>query len=267
MGVQQAARTVLGLQRAQEIFWNALSDCIELGLSEDAAEQWTRFHYARVSKLYRQPAYNRQGLYAWEAKAVQAYFPDPPARILVPGAGGGREVLALLERGYTVVALEPDRHCCQHLRVAAAGRGDVQIFQADHQSLTEAPIWNDGSLVPFDAVMVGWGSLSHVVKAEDLRVFIATLARLCPHGPLLVSFLVNTPPMGLTDRRKRFRRLAARGFGRRASDEPLRFDSRFGLVRVFDRIDLEALAGACGRSLALYHGLPQGHALLVTGSP
>ena len=49
----------------------------------------------------------RSGLFDWEEDAVRRYFPAPPSRVLVGGAGGGREPFALADKGYVVVAFDP----------------------------------------------------------------------------------------------------------------------------------------------------------------
>jgi hypothetical protein len=48
----------------------------------------------------------RAYLFPWEEQVIDRFFPSSPARILVDGAGGGREVFALAERGYEVVAFQ-----------------------------------------------------------------------------------------------------------------------------------------------------------------
>ena len=41
----------------------------------------------------------RRYLFPWEEQVIERLFPPPPARILIGGAGGGREVFALARRG------------------------------------------------------------------------------------------------------------------------------------------------------------------------
>ena len=47
----------------------------------------------------------RAGLFEWEREAIDRWFPPPPARILIGGAGGGRESVSLASRGYSITAL------------------------------------------------------------------------------------------------------------------------------------------------------------------
>src|SRR5687767_14651727 len=56
---------------------------------------------------YVDEKYNLGGLFDWEEQVVREHFPPPPARVVVTGAGAGREVLALLRLGYDAVGFEP----------------------------------------------------------------------------------------------------------------------------------------------------------------
>jgi hypothetical protein len=42
----------------------------------------------------------RDELFPWECAPFDVFFPSPPARVLIGGAGGGREALQLAARGY-----------------------------------------------------------------------------------------------------------------------------------------------------------------------
>ena len=44
---------------------------------------------------------------------------------------------------------------------------------------------------PFDAVLLGWGSLSHVLAATERTRLLRACQRLSPRGPILASFLVR----------------------------------------------------------------------------
>src|SRR5690606_9978650 len=46
-----------------------------------------------------------RGLFGWELELLAPPFPAR-GRILIGGAGGGREAIALIERGYQVVAFD-----------------------------------------------------------------------------------------------------------------------------------------------------------------
>ena len=73
-------------------------------LTDQEKSSVTRVCYESSAHVSESPA---RGLFPWEDAWFQMALPQPPATILVPGAGGGREVLALRERGYTVFGFDP----------------------------------------------------------------------------------------------------------------------------------------------------------------
>ena len=95
---------------------DALFDGIWLGLL--SRDDWSRFdelHYDEKREVvgddgyrYDQDEWNLSGLHDWEAAAIERDF-RPGSRVVVTAAGGGREVLALLERGFDAVGYEPHR--------------------------------------------------------------------------------------------------------------------------------------------------------------
>lgn len=148
-------------------------------------------------RLYDEsPYYRGTDLYDWEQRWWGEELPPPPAHILVGGCGAGREPLALLDRGYTVTAFEPapgmaaaardrcagrcDVVCCSYQDLVAARRGGGdERTRKDTQGLLAAR---------YDAVLLGWGSLGHVLEREQRRDVLTVLDALCPAGPLLTSF-------------------------------------------------------------------------------
>ena len=68
-------------------------------------------------------------------------FPDPPGRVLIGGAGGGREAFALAARGYEVVAFEPSadlaRSMVQHPPAGISVEALIGRYE-DLPSLTSA---------------------------------------------------------------------------------------------------------------------------------
>src|SRR5688500_15622114 len=75
-------------------------------LDPELERQCIEDHY-RDRPLYQDPGYQSSGLWPLEERALQRFFPPPPARVLIPGAGTGREVLALHRLGFRVTAFEP----------------------------------------------------------------------------------------------------------------------------------------------------------------
>ncbi len=127
------------------------------------------------------------GLAGWEAAAVGRWFPDR-GRILVPAAGAGREVLPLVTMGYEVVGFDPSE------RLVDLGN---QLLTATWcpGALVHAPpdTVPDGISGPFDAVLFGWGGISHV-QGRNRRVgFLTAVREVTAEGaPMLISFLARS---------------------------------------------------------------------------
>ena len=68
------------------------------------------------------------------------------ARVLEVGAGTGQATRGLLERGWSVVALEPGRQLAAVARRVLAGRGDVEVVVSPFEQ------WEAGDRGPFDLV-------------------------------------------------------------------------------------------------------------------
>lgn len=125
--------------------------------------------------LYDRPGPKRAQLFAWE----QPWFASlPPGCVLVGGAGDGREVAALRAAGHPVHALEPAP------RLAARVEAE-RVFVADYGDLAAGRVALEA---PYAAVVFGWGSFTHVLRAADRRRLVAAAAAACPDGPILASF-------------------------------------------------------------------------------
>ena len=155
--------------------------------------------YGQKRHLYAEPAYIDRGLYDWEAAAVARFFPPPPARILVGATGCGRELFALAALGYRVDGMEPSPALFEGLlaentrrQLAENARRQLDpprvLLMAGYDELVEGRAPEIEACVPYDAVVLGWASFSHVSRAETRRRLLPTLARLCPGGPVLASF-------------------------------------------------------------------------------
>jgi SAM-dependent methyltransferase len=140
----------------------------------------TRTFYLRHG--YDSHEYNRRGLFSWEEEAIHAHFPDR-ARLLLLGAGGGREILALAPRGFDVAGFE-----CNPTLAAAANR-----FLHDAQ-IDSTVRWLPRDAVPtyheqFDGAIVGWGAYMLIIGSERRIRFLRELAEcLLPGAPVLISF-------------------------------------------------------------------------------
>lgn len=207
-----------------------------------------------------------QGLWPWE-RALLGHPALATARtFLLGGAGGGREALALLERGHRVVAFEPSPLLCAASRRALAGR-DAVVLEGSYEGLLgsergRATLRAQG---PFDAVLLGWGSLSHVTEAAQREALFASLAELAPGAPVAFSFLGLAGLAG--GREARLREAVVRVstlLGAPGRPEPgLRFLPEGGFVLPLEAPELERLAHVARASVALCERHPYPHALLV----
>jgi hypothetical protein len=150
-----------------------------------ALERYAIDSYFRAASRYRSAEDQQRGLFPFEERALEAYFPTPPARLLVPGAGGGRELVALAKRGFTMDALEPVGDL-----VAAARRvvdpAQVRIEERSLQEWTAAPSGH------YDGVFTGWGMWTHILGFHERIRALEAFRRACPRGPVLLSFWSNT---------------------------------------------------------------------------
>ena len=187
--------------------------------------------------------------FPWEEEAIRDFFPKPPAHVLVGGAGGGREALALVERGYRVTAFDPSADLVDALAARAHATEGLEVYRARYEDLPhlDGVSGRDGielsALPAIDAAVAGWGSFSHL-RTHELRVAaLESLAQATP-GPILVSFL------GLYDDERapesflgRLRRALPRRQGRSPADV---FSVYIGFYHRTSEQEIEDLAAAAG---------------------
>jgi hypothetical protein len=173
---------------------NALFDGFWLGmLDRESLARLDELHYdtrreqagGGAAYRYDEDQWNVRGLFDWERAAIEEHFPSS-GRIVVTGAGGGREVLALLKQGYDAVGYEP------HPRLVRAGaallerRGHGQRLFVSRRDAFPAEVG------VCDAIIVGWGSYT-MMPGRRQRIEFLRGARAClpVDGPILVSFYVR----------------------------------------------------------------------------
>jgi hypothetical protein len=218
-------------------------------------------------------------MFPWEESWLARDLPRAPARVLLGGAGRGRETRWLIDRGYTVVAFDPAPGSVAQHNVACPEAASVVL---DYESLARASyaretgsptrvVQDEASHVldsaPYDAVLLGWGSLTHVLQEHDQDALFETLAELVPHGPILASFFVrmsNTSVPGYSRAHALGAQLGA-ALSRAPLDSALeagrvRCLPHAGFVYSFDRDRLAQLAQRSGRTLALYADATYPHA-------
>jgi SAM-dependent methyltransferase len=191
----------------------------------------------------------------WEAEWWSRSLPPAPARILVAACGAGREVRWLLDRGYRVQGFDPATSLVRiaRERVGRAARIDVMDFAAFTAAARAAE---------YDAVIVGWGSFSHVLSAPARTALLAACKRTCPRGPILISWLQGAGPHTSSSLSARLGAAvgALRGNARDASGDVL---YRIGVTHLYREGEVEELA----RAAALQFEPQAGHYPHATLTP
>jgi hypothetical protein len=211
------------------------------------------------------------GLFDWERLVLEAPQFPKAGRVLVGAAGAGREVMALIERGYEVVAFDPCRPFVEAARgVVPPGRGTV--LEASYADLVDAaagrgPLAEACAGRPFDAVVLGWGSLSHVAPASERAALLRAIHALSPRAPVLASFALEPdiahPVPGKGRVRDQLRKLFAALGAPGTSERGDHFFPDAGFFSYVGHEELIKLAWNTGYEVAIFVETPQAHALLV----
>lgn len=252
--LERRARLFRSLAAIFNGWWLGRLDHTDLARIDELFYEGRReqLHGAEVG--YRDDAWNRSGLHSWEEAAVDAHFPVE-GRIVVTAAGGGREVLALLGRGFDAVGFEA------HPGLAEAGR--LLLAEEGHPGrlkLVERDRFPEAGTA--DGVVVGWGSY-HSIAGRDRRIAFLRGARaaLRTGAPLLVSFFT------WEDHRRELRLTAAAArvvrAARRAEPAELGDTLNPNFLHLFTRAEIEAELAAAGFDMAHFADQPYGHAVGV----
>jgi hypothetical protein len=167
----------------------------------------------------------------------------------------------LLERGYSVDAFDAAPSLVEVARSRFGERARFCAFSFDELSQAVLDASDNAAHVfvkpSYDAVLLGWGSLSHVPRAQDRFRLLRALHTLCPRGPLLASFWcrgmgASAPrPTGRAHRLgkqvgraiRKIRRLDGQ------ADPQGRILPHVGFVHTFEPLEVESLAAELGRVL------------------
>lgn len=138
--------------------------------------------FYEASGPYREEEHNTRGLFPWEEEAVRGHFAGCRA-LLVVGAGGGREVLALAERGFAVEGYECNAALAGYAAALLARRGSAGVVRLLPRD--EAPAGGG----PYDGIVVGWSAYMLIAGRARRVAFLRGLRRRVPLGaPVLLSF-------------------------------------------------------------------------------
>jgi len=163
------------------------------GLSDESLSELTVELYDRAG------TYKDDQSFEWEKTWLSRELPPPPGRLLIGGAGSGREVNLPALQGYEVFGFDPAERFVESATRRFAGRTDVKFVRASYENLvyeTRPRARKVNELLdefhPFDAVVLGWGSFTHIVGADARILLLRRLKRLCPSGPVLLSFWLRS---------------------------------------------------------------------------
>ncbi len=195
------------------------------------------------------------GLHEWEKDWFTRDLPPAPATLLIAAAGTGREAVALQAEGYRVDVLEPAsnqiKSCSVHLPDTSL------IVQGTFDDLVGSIL--DGKETPatrladnYDAVILGWGGLAHVLLREQRMQLLRACARLT-EGPILASFFMD--PHAVEKQQAGSMTALGRGLGRAISRlrglddarEPVEYTRWGGFLRHFTPQDIDELTDPIDR--------------------
>ncbi len=226
--------------------------------------------YGRSRRYVPGGEYFLEGLWAWEAAVLEDSRVPRSGRVLLAAAGGGRELRALLERGYEVFAFEPVAPLFESARTIAQGK-NARVVQASYDDLAARAEGRSGPLDGlnghFDLCILGWGSLSHLTDLNAVLETLGALRALAPAAPVLVSFSLRTkgkPEVkgGALKLRHGLRRALAR-VGGRAIPPGLKFATPHGFFYEYSAGEFSELCQKAGYDFERFCELPQPHALLM----
>lgn len=136
--------------------------------------------------FYWTEEWNKRGLFDWEKRALETFFAGCRS-LLVAGAGGGREVIALRRAGIEAQGFESHPELVRFANALLAKEGmvpDVRVAPWDH-----CPDLNG----QFDGIIVGWGAYMHIRGRTERVAFLRELRSLVGIGsPILLSFYTTS---------------------------------------------------------------------------
>jgi len=229
-------------------FASAMHEGFWLGrLNADELNAVTAEHFDQ-SQYYASTEHNLSGFFGWEKSVVDQFF-RRGSRILVAGAGGGREVLALRKAGFDAEGFE-----CSVPLVRASEQIFDRLGESRYVTLCEPDRVPQGPRI-YDGLVVGWTVYTHIPTTARRVAFLQALnERALSNSPLLVSYFARHGRASddvLVHRTAKLWRLLLRG-----RKEPLEMGDRINYARFvhsFTSDEVEAELRAAGFRSA-HHG-------------
>jgi hypothetical protein len=269
-GVPLVTRLLLKLEGLVSTLYDVREELL-FALSSDAERiSVGNLIYAQQQVYFPSSQLFQSGLLDWEERLV-AHSSFPRAgRILVGGAGAGREMSALQSRGYRTIGFDPSVELVEAGR-KALGLATSELIVASYDDLIEAAITGTGPLgacvaagEAISAVILSFGSISYVVNADDRKRLCACITALAPQAPILLSFLGENLE---AKRANASVRLLAYWItvlkGTKPRQKMQRFLPHAGFVGLVTQDEVRDLAASIGYAVQAISMSPYPHALLA----
>jgi len=138
--------------------------------------------YYNNCKIYCEDEYNSSGLKSWEKKVIDKYFYKCNS-VLITSVGGGREVLALRQKGFEADGFECNQslvECANNLLRKEGFVPNIQFVPRDKCS--------DATKI-YDGLIIGWGAYTLIQGKEQRIDFLKDLRNQTgEQAPILLSF-------------------------------------------------------------------------------
>jgi len=218
-------------------------------LSDSAIQRLGILGYAETKSYGLREDLSWPELNDWEVSFLDRYLSAPPGRVLVGGAGAGREPYHLAKMGYDIVAFDPNPTFVEMMRRDIPAGLPVRSYQASYEDLPLlAPATSQEqaadltTMPPFDAAILGHSSFSHILDDANLLRTLKLLACVVT-GPILISFtsrdsVADTPNSRLD---RWLRRLPGRN-----QDPTIGFRLEIGAYRQFIAQEMIELCTSAG---------------------
>jgi len=250
--LETAAVVDLAVARAQRAYRHFLEGLLPSVLTDaELTELSTRLYYHR-----RRDPFGHD-LFEWERAWFEQHLPTSPGRILVGGAGCGRECAWLRQRGWVVDAYEPSRVAAERCqRVVAPGDGVCVV--AAHEDFSDAVLDGRANACTslgqrsYTAVLLGWGSFSHVLDPKQRARIVEASTRIST-GPVLASARLSDQTIAPLRAERLGRAIGLRLGGR---DMPFRiqYQPEVGLAATLASAELEEIAHRAHRRVEWRQG-------------
>jgi hypothetical protein len=173
--------------------------------------------------------------------------------------------------GYEVWAFEPSPELVRGGHAAITADDRVVLVEGDYSDLVALAHGKAGRLASFagqrfDAVILGWGSLSYVYPHAKRLELLEAIRTLAPDAPVMLSFIPRLASAGENGKSAALRRALRRVLPRAGAQNEIDGGEVFvpwgGFACALSPDEIRALARATGYRTILIESEPYGHALL-----